>query len=535
MPGNIETRVGIFVVLAISIFVYMGFQIGAFRLDRNNYNVYDMYFKDISGLSRKADVKIAGVKVGWVSEVGLDQNSRARARIQVKKEYSLYSDATALVRQDGLLGSKYIEVIPGDPLQSTLKSGDSFARAGFDQVSIDEIMRDFKYIAANVSTLTDSINNAIGGVDGANKLQAFVTNVTNTFAQFSTVGDVLARSLTRNEQNIDVLLSIGSDIKQVTDTLQRDLLPSFQQSIERIAIVFDRDFDRIAGHLQSTAQSLQQASDQARDGMKSITSVADKINDGKGLIGKLINEDETYKDLKSAIQGIKNYTARVERMQVQFDTHFESMHRVAENYDYQDSKGYFDVFIKPTEHYFYQVQLASSQKGFIERKETIRRFFDCEDQPVDISALNLQSGTLKMVDDTYREKKTKIYRNALKVGLQFGKQFGDLLTIRMGLFEGTSGVGLDVKVPFDSDKFKWVSTIELFDMSGWNRIDDKRPHVKWLNRMHFLRNLYVTFGADDFISKNNASAFVGAGINFGDDDIKYLLSSISGAASGLGS
>jgi phospholipid/cholesterol/gamma-HCH transport system substrate-binding protein len=513
----------------------MGFQIGAFRLDRNDYSVYDMYFKDISGLSRKADVKIAGVKVGWVSDVGLDENSRARARIQLKKEYNLYSDATALVRQDGLLGPKYVEIIPGDPLQLMLKSGDALGKAGFDQVSLDELMRDFKHIASNVSQLTDSINNAIGGVDGREQLQNFVTNVTNTFAQFSTVSDVLARSLTRNEQNIDTLLSIGTDIKQVTDMLQRDLLPSFQQSIERISIVFDRDFDRIAGHMQNTAQSLQQASEQAREGMKSITSVAEKIDEGKGLIGKLINEDETYKDLKSAIQGIKNYTARVERIQVQFDTHFESMHRIAEHYDYQDSKGYFDVFIRPTEHYFYQVQLASSQKGFIERKETIRRYVDSEEQPVDISALNLQSGTLKMVDDTYREKKTKIYRNSLKVGLQFGKQFGDLVTLRMGLFEGTSGVGLDVKVPFDSEKFKWISTIELFDMSGWNRLDDKRPHIKWLNRMHFLRNIYVTFGADDFISKNNASAFVGAGINFGDDDIKYLLSSISGAAGGLGS
>ena len=45
-----------------------------------------------------------------------------------------------------------------------------------------------------------------------------------------------------------------------------------------------------------------------------------------------------------------------------------------------------------------------------------------------------------------------------------------------------------------------------------------------MNRVFFLNNLYLVFGADDFVSQTNANAFWGVGIRFGDDDMKYILS-----------
>ena len=52
--------------MALAIFFYMTFNIGVFRLNRNEYIPYIVFFSDISGLQKKADVKIAGVRVGWV-------------------------------------------------------------------------------------------------------------------------------------------------------------------------------------------------------------------------------------------------------------------------------------------------------------------------------------------------------------------------------------------------------------------------------------------------------------------------------------
>lgn len=532
MPGNIETRVGIFVLLALGVFAYMGLQIGAFRFDRSSYNTYVIYFKDISGLSRKADVKIAGVKVGWVEEIALVPDDKsitiARATVMIKKEYVLYQDATAAVRQDGLLGPKFVELLPGNPLYQSIPSHTVLTAPSLEQASIDEIMRQFKHIATNVEQVTDSLKNALGGVQGEDAIKQFVQNAGATFQHFAVAAQTVATALSRNESQLDELLAIGTNFKHLTEVLEQDIFPSFQQSIEKISQVFDRDFDRIATHLSSTATSLEGAADQAKDGISKVSSVMQKIDEGKGLLGKLINEDDLYLDLKTAVGGFKSYMNRMERMELVFDSHFESMHRSAENYEYEDSKGYVDVRIHPNEDHFYMVQFASSQKGFIDRKEKLKRYIDENLQTIYPDTLQLTDND--KVENIFRKEKTRINRNSLKVGLQFGKIFGDV-AIRCGLFEGTAGIGVDIDIPFNSEKFKWITTLEVFDMSGWNRINDRRPHIKWLNRMYFMRNLYITFGADDFVSRHNASGFVGAGLRFADDDIKYLMSSISGLGS----
>ena len=421
--NNIETRVGIFVLLALVVLAYMGFQIGALRFDRGQYENYLVCFKDISGLSRKADVKIAGVKVGWVESVDLSPGSaQACAKIMVKKAFGLRSGAYAIVRQDGLLGPKYVEIVPGDPLLPLIDPGNTIGVPGVEQVSVDELMRNFKQIATNVIGLTDSIKTALGS-DGKSQLGSLVKHANNTFQEFSQVGAMLSKTLARNEQNIDELLSIGKDIKGVTNALQENVLPSFQVSIEKISNVFDRDFDRVASHLTVTADSLNEFSQKAQAGITRFNSIVEKIDNGQGLVGKLINEDETYSDLKSAIKGFKSYINRVERMEIVFDSHFEAMHRSAENYQYEDSKGYFDVRIHPNEDHFYIVQIAASQKGDIDRKETLYRYIDENLDPIDLDKLNLDGYTL--VNNVFRNEKTKLRRNTIKIGLQFGKVFGE--------------------------------------------------------------------------------------------------------------
>lgn len=513
--GKIETTVGIFVLAAIGIFIYMGFQIGAFRFDRGNYNSFTIYFKDISGLARKADVKIAGVKVGWVESVRLhpDGDMQAEVTVMILKDYALYADSYALVRQQGLLGPNYVEIIPGDPLMRRLEEGEQLGKPSVSPVSVDELLQQFKKIAANVEGVTESFKEALGGDEGKEQLRTIFTNLNSTAEKLSSFTETLDRAFTRNEENINAILELG---------------PVIKESIEKISNVFDRDFDRIATRLESTGDALEEASRQARDGLKSLGSVAEKIDEGKGTLGKLINEDDTYKDLQVAVGGLKNYFAKVDRMQLIFDSHMESMHRPAENYYYEDSKGYFNVRVHPNEDHFYLVQLATSEKGFVDRREIHKTYDTPDGNPVNVNALNIDDAT--KLQFAYREKLEIFNRNTLKFGLQFGKIFKDI-AVRVGIFEGTGGIGVDFDIPLGTDKFRWVTTLEAFDMVGWNRkIDRRRPHMKWLNRMFIMRNLYFTFGADDFASKNNANIFVGAGIRFGDDDVKFLL----GGAGGLG-
>jgi len=523
-----ETRVGIFVLIALAIFMYMGFTIGVFRFDMANYRKYVVYFKDVSGLSVKSDVKIAGVKVGWVEAIELIDGDQAKATAMIHKRYTLYQDAYAVVRQDGLLGVKYLEVVVGDPLLPNLSAGDTLSRPSKSPVSVDELIAKFKTIADNVAEVTDALRDVIGSPEGKEQMRAMMDNFNQTAERLASFAQTIDRVLVKNEDQLTTLLGVGDDIHRLSDKLENDVLPSIKVSIEKIAVAFDRDLDKLASKLGATAEALEEASIQARDGIRTIGSVAEKIDEGKGTIGKLINEEDTYRDLKVAVQGLRNYFAKVDSLQIVFDAHGESMYRPGEHMHLEDSKGYFDIRIHPQEDYFYLVQIATSIKGYVERNELFTQYFDTENFKYDESKLDLSDrDKLRFAP---HKKFELLKRNTVRFGFQFGKIFNDI-AFRFGLFEGSAGLGVDFDIPFRTDKFRWVTSLEIFDFKGQDRLHDTRPHLKWINKVFLMRNLYVTFGADDFISKHNVNAFFGAGLRFGDDDIKYFLPSLGGAAS----
>lgn len=515
-----ETIVGIFIVAALGIFFYMSFFLGVIRLDRMHYNSYIVYFNDIAGLEKKADVKIAGVKVGWVESIDLmEGHYQARAEIMILNRYVVRSDAYALVRQEGLLGTKYLEIMPGDPLLPVIKSGQPLSVPGKTPAAIDDILHKIKDIASNVEGVTDSLKESIATPEGKNNLKSMLENFNQAAEKIANFSTTLDQTVNSNEE---VVTSMLKDFKEFARDIKENF-PALKSYIERISDAIDRDAGRVANSLENTATALEDAALQARDGLRNIGSITEKIDQGKGLLGKLINEEETYKDLKLTVQGVKNYFSKMDALTMILDAHSEYMYRPAEHVRFEDVKGYFDVRIHPNEDKFYIFQIVSSQKGTVRRKIVNKAWYDENGYPLLPSELLSQRvdipeliGVIETTDRTLDQ---------YKFGFQFGKIFRDF-AVRFGIFENTVGAGIDFDIPFGTDKFRWVTTLEAFDFRGRDRINDSRPHFKWLNRLFVFRNFYFTFGADDFFSKNNANGFFGAGLRFTDDDIKYFINQV---------
>jgi phospholipid/cholesterol/gamma-HCH transport system substrate-binding protein len=71
-------------------------------------------FDRIDGLVNGADVRIAGVKVGSVVTSTIDPTSfNAVVGMRVDRSLRLPSDSSAEVSSDGLLGGKYLSIVPG--------------------------------------------------------------------------------------------------------------------------------------------------------------------------------------------------------------------------------------------------------------------------------------------------------------------------------------------------------------------------------------------------------------------------------------
>jgi phospholipid/cholesterol/gamma-HCH transport system substrate-binding protein len=530
--GKVETRVGAFIVAAISLFVYMGFQIGAFRFNTKSYHSYTTYFNDSSGLSRKAEVRIAGVKVGWVEEINLFSHGRpcAQVKVCIEKRYCLYENAYAIIRQDGFLGSRYIEMVPGDPTSLPLADGSQLKKLSTEQVSMDELFHKLKHIADNIEIVADSLQKTVGGAHGQAQLHSIITNVDQAAYNIASFSSTLEHAVTTHKDALASFFHIGDSIHRVTEHLEMELLPTISKRVNVMSDTFTHELHRASSTLESTAQRLQEASYEICNGFKSIQSVAQKIDGGQGMLGKLVNEDETYRDVKIAAEGLRNYFAKIESFHVVLDTYFESMLRPAENYNYPDSKGYFNVRLYTTFDYFLMVQLVSSEKGFVDRYEVNPSYRLNDGCPVDPNALDLSDQA--KIENVFTREVAIFNRGAVRFGAQIGKMFGPL-TFRLGIFENTAGAAVDFDIPLGDERLRWITTFEAFDFNGWNRKDDRSPHFKWLNRIFLLNSVYATFGADDFVSKRNASVFVGAGLRFGDDDMKYILSSVAGGLTGV--
>jgi phospholipid/cholesterol/gamma-HCH transport system substrate-binding protein len=81
-------------------------------------------FRSVEGISVGSDVRLAGVKVGTITDITLNPATYfADAHISVRKDVLLPVDSTILVSSEGLLGGNFIELLPGGALE-TLAPGD---------------------------------------------------------------------------------------------------------------------------------------------------------------------------------------------------------------------------------------------------------------------------------------------------------------------------------------------------------------------------------------------------------------------------
>ncbi len=76
-------------------------------------------FRSIEGINVGSDVRLAGVKVGTVTDLKLNPGTFfADTQISMRNDVLLPVDSTILVSSEGLLGGNFIEVLPGGALEN---------------------------------------------------------------------------------------------------------------------------------------------------------------------------------------------------------------------------------------------------------------------------------------------------------------------------------------------------------------------------------------------------------------------------------
>ena len=109
---DIELAVGLFLIVGIICLGYLSIKLGKMEIfGGEGYNVQAV-FSDSGGLRTGSAVEIAGVEVGRVKSVSLE-DYQAKIMIHLSQDVKIQEDSIASIKTKGLIGEKYVEISPG--------------------------------------------------------------------------------------------------------------------------------------------------------------------------------------------------------------------------------------------------------------------------------------------------------------------------------------------------------------------------------------------------------------------------------------
>jgi phospholipid/cholesterol/gamma-HCH transport system substrate-binding protein len=140
---NLEMIVGLFLLTGFASFSFIAIKMGDISVFMEDSYPVSARFVSISGLKEGAVVEVAGVKVGKVSRIELDDGDyEAVVRMDISKAVHLSDDSIASIRTAGIIGDRFIKLTPGGS-EDYLNPGDEIQETE-SAISLEELVS--KYI-----------------------------------------------------------------------------------------------------------------------------------------------------------------------------------------------------------------------------------------------------------------------------------------------------------------------------------------------------------------------------------------------------
>ncbi|RLC23538.1 MAG: hypothetical protein DRH21_06895 [Deltaproteobacteria bacterium] len=457
---SVEAKVGVFVVIGMIILGYMSMKLGklGFKMDKG-YEV-KVYFDSASGLEEDVPVEIAGVEVGRVRKISLE-HGKALVVLRIDSNVKLRKDVKASVKSRGILGDKYVVLVQGSQAAPLIEP-DGRIISTTTTTDLENLMNILGDVAKDVSTLTRSFANVMGGEKGEASLRSIVDSM-------KAVAETLNRTVQENNEELVKIIANLSEFSATINEISSKINKG-EGSIGRL-IKEEDTVERLNGTLES------------------LQKITEKINRGEGSIGKLINDEETVENINSTLTSVNDYMQKQESFRTYLDYRGEYL------FDSNEVKSYLTLRIQPREDKYYLLQVVDDPSGV--------------ESETDITTTRNGVTTTEHIE--------KNDRDDIKFSAQIAKRYYDL-GLRGGIFESTGGFAFDYYLFKD----RLTLSMEAFDFDS-----DSNAHLKFKADFTPFKHLYITSGFDDFISdEGNESFFIGAGINFLDDDLKTLLSNL---------
>jgi len=289
-----EIKVGLVITAAVAALLWASFSGGGTSIFENKI-VYQAYFANVNGLVSGAPVWISGIEVGNVASMEFINIDSARQilvkmRVVEKVRNMITTDAKVMIGTIGLLGDKYVEIIPGTLTNPVIAEGEFIETATAGDLTAvleesEEAMIQMQGLLGNLDTLTGRINQGEGTVGQLFRDDRLYVEMTRLMSSMT----VLVEGLQKNQERI-------------------------AGSIESVAINLDTITTRVEKNSGTIGKLLADPGlyDNLHSSTGRIDSILAKINSGEGTAGAVVNDQELYVEIKNLIVRIENLVTDIE-------------------------------------------------------------------------------------------------------------------------------------------------------------------------------------------------------------------------------
>ncbi len=321
--------------------------------------VVHAYLKDATGLAVHSRVTIAGIPVGTIDTVSLE-NNHARFDIRIHKDVVLYDNATIGKKSALVLGESMLVLTAGTEDHRRLQNGDEITHV-IEFTETADVLDEVKQIADKVRLVAEQLANAIGSERGGQNMSAILENLANaTEAMNTTIREnrEYLRDTLRNVDRITTnsgpeMAKILANVRQITEDV-RALTAAEHQGTP-------------GGDLRETVSNLKEATKTLQEALNHTNSVAARIDRGEGTVGRLTKDETLINEVQGTVEGVNDFVGGLTRLQTIVGL------RTDYNFLENTIKSYVSLRLQPREDKYYEIELINDPRGLTSLRAAERR------------------------------------------------------------------------------------------------------------------------------------------------------------------
>ena len=331
------TLIGVFA--ALGFLGVMGFFLafGKIQFDRQ-FAYYEVRFDSVSGLSRAADVRFAGLQVGQVTDVQLapDGDGTVLVRLEVDRDTPVRADSVATVDSSGITGVSFVAISPGSLDAELINDRTDVPQLEAGRSTIASLTEGAPRVLDETLRVLEQVNQLLGE-ENQNKVTQILLNVEQSSGEFTRALDSFA-SFT------DTISTATETFAEFSDNLTPILLQA-EKTVESLQFAID-EFALLATESRLTFETgtatLQTVDDfVAQDMTEMVTQLRAAADQVSAEITDLSREAQvTFAEFSRTgaaaterIEALDPALARVEPLLARADTALEALEEMSRNVD----------------------------------------------------------------------------------------------------------------------------------------------------------------------------------------------------------